>query len=200
MAYDKQISDQFRARASVSGYYTVGSLGNTLFSGDRTGSNYYGVMYSTPVGTSTYANGRFSPGFSHQVSALMGNIFLKYSPTDNLSLESFTTIERASGRAVTVADSRKANQFVTDLVVRFGNDVNFFVGGRYNTQKVDMGAGNNAYTADINRVAIGAGWFMTKNVMAKLEYVKQNYNGFPTGSIQDGAEFNGLTLQGSIAF
>ena len=130
----------------------------------------------------------------------MGNIFLKYSPTDNLSLESFTTIERASGRAVTVADSRKANQFVTDLVVRFGNDVNFFVGGRYNTQKVDMGAGNNAYTADINRVAIGAGWFMTKNVMAKLEYVKQNYNGFPTGSIQDGAEFNGLTLQGSIAF
>ena len=200
LAYDKQITDQFRARASVSGYYTVGSLGNTLFSGDRTGSNYYGVMYSTPVGTSTYANGRFSPGFSHQVSALMGNIFLKYSPTDNLSLESFTTIESASGRAVNVADPRKANQFVTDLVVRFGANEDFFVGGRYNTLKAEMGAGAAAYTADINRVAIGAGWFMTKNVMAKLEYVKQNYNGFPTGSIQDGAEFNGLTLQGSIAF
>lgn len=63
-----------------------------------------------------------------------------------------------------------------------------------------MGAGNNAYTADISRVAIGAGWFMTKNVMAKVEYVKQNYDGFPTGTIQDGAEFNGLTIQGSIAF
>jgi len=53
---------------------------------------------------------------------------------------------------------------------------------------------------DINRVAIAAGWYMTKNVMAKIEYVNQKYNGFPTRSIQDGAEFNGLTLQGSIAF
>lgn len=119
LAYDKQITDNFRARASVSGYYTAGSLGNTLFGGDRTGSNYYGVMYGTPVGTGTYANGRFNPGFSHQVGAVMGNIFLKYSPTDMISLESFTTIEQASGRAVSAADKRKANQFVTDLVVRF---------------------------------------------------------------------------------
>ena len=36
--------------------------------------------------------------------------------------------------------------------------------------------------------------------MAKVEYVKQNYDGFAAGSINDGAEFNGLSLQGSIAF
>lgn len=200
LAYDKQFSDQFRARASVSGYYTAGSVRNTLLSGDRTGSNYYGVMYNVGPGTSTYTNGRFSPGMSHQVSALMGNLFLKYSPVEMVSIESFTTIENISGRAINAENPRKANQFVTDLVVRFGADEDFFVGGRYNTMNAEMGAGDNAYTADINRVAISAGWFMTKNIMAKLEYVKQNYNGFPTGTIQDGAEFNGLTLQGSIAF
>ena len=45
LAYDKQINDRLRLRVSGSGYYTAGSYRNTLFSGDRTGSNYYGVMY-----------------------------------------------------------------------------------------------------------------------------------------------------------
>ena len=82
-------------------------------------------------------------------------------------------------------------------------DEDFYVGARYNTMKADMGAAQgepNHYEVDINRVAIAAGWYMTKNVMAKIEYVNQKYNGFPARSIQDGAEFNGLTLQGSIAF
>lgn len=41
---------------------------------------------------------------------------------------------------------------------------------------------------------------MTKNVMVKIEYVKQNYDGFPTNSIYSDAQFDGLTLAGSIAF
>ncbi|HCA99051.1 MAG TPA: hypothetical protein DEP22_04005, partial [Porphyromonadaceae bacterium] len=119
------------------------------------------------------------------------------------SLESFTTLENAGGRGANEPDVRKSNQFVTDLVVRFGADEDFYVGARYNTMKADMGAAQgepNHYEVDINRVAIAAGWYMTKNVMAKIEYVNQKYNGFPARSIQDGAEFNGLTLQGSIAF
>ena len=203
LAYDKQINSQFRLRASASGYYTAGSVRNTLFGGDRTGSNYYGVMYNAPISNANFTNGRFNPGFGDKVAAVMGNLFLKFSPVQGFSLESFTTLENAGGRGANEPDVRKSNQFVTDLVVRFGADEDFYVGARYNTMKADMGAAQGEpkhYEVDINRVAIAAGWYMTKNVMAKIEYVNQKYNGFPARSIQDGAEFNGLTLQGSIAF
>ena len=202
LAYDKQFNDQFRLRVSGSGYYTAGSYRNTLFGGDRTGSNYYGVMYHVAPSSSTFTNGRFNPGFGDEVSALMGNLFLKYSLVNGVSFESFTTLEQAKGRSASEADLRTANQFVTDLVVRFGADEQFYVGGRYNTLKADMAAADSApaYTADINRTAIAAGWYMTKNIMAKVEYVKQNYDGFPDSSIYSDAQFDGLTLAGSIAF
>ncbi|MDD4696211.1 MAG: hypothetical protein PHR52_01605 [Fermentimonas sp.] len=88
------------------------------------------------------------------------------------------------------------------MVVRFGADEQFYVGGRYNVLKADMTSVGEtpAYKADINRTAIAAGWYMTKNVMAKIEYVKQNYDGFPSNSIYSDAQFDGLTLAGSIAF
>ena len=202
LAYDKQFNDQFRLRVSGSGYYTAGSYKNTLFGGDRTGSNYYGVMYHAAPSSSTFSNGRFNPGFGDKVSALMGNLFLKYSPVNGVSFESFTTLEKAKGRTAAEQDLRDADQFVTDLVVRFGADEQFYVGGRYNVLKADMAAVENtpAYKADISRTAIAAGWYMTKNVMAKVEYVKQNYDGFPSNSIYSDAQFDGLTLAGSIAF
>lgn len=87
-------------------------------------------------------------------------------------------------------------------MVRFGADEQFYVGGRYNTLKADMAAAGSApaYTADISRTAVAAGWYMTKNIMAKVEYVKQNYDGFPDNSIYSDAQFDGLMVAGSIAF
>ena len=202
LAYDKQFNDQFRLRLSGSAYYTAGSYKNTLFGGDRTGSNYYGVMYHVAPSSSTFANGRFNPGFGDKVKALMGNLFLKYSPVNGVSFESFTTLEQVKGRSASERDLRNANQFVTDLVVRFGADEQFYIGGRYNVLKADMATVGStpAYKADIRRTAIAAGWYMTKNVMAKVEYVKQNYEDFPSSSIYSDAQFDGLTLAGSIAF
>ena len=202
LAYDKQFNDQFRLRVSGSGYYTAGSYRNTLFGGDRTGSNYYGVMYHAAPSSATFTNGRFNPGFGDKVEAVMGNLFLKYSPVSGVSFESFTTLEQAKGRTASEKELRDANQFVTDLVVRFGADEQFYVGGRYNVLKADMAAVGNtpAYKADISRTAIAAGWYMTKNIMAKVEYVKQNYDGFPDSNIYSDAQFDGLTLAGSIAF
>lgn len=202
LAFDKQLNDQFRLRVSGSGYYTAGSYKNTLFGGDRTGSNYYGVMYHAAPSSSTFTNGRFNPGLTDKVGAVMGNLFLKYSPVKGVSFESFTTLEQAKGRSASEADVRKANQFVTDLVVRFGSDEQFYLGGRYNTLKADMATAGStpAYTADISRTAIAAGWYMTRNIMAKVEYVTQNYEGFPATSIYSDAQFDGLMVAGSIAF
>ncbi|HSR40005.1 MAG TPA: hypothetical protein VLL95_13915, partial [Phnomibacter sp.] len=43
-AYDKQISEKLRIRLSGSVYHNPNIQRNTLFAGDRTGSNYVGVM------------------------------------------------------------------------------------------------------------------------------------------------------------
>lgn len=159
-------------------------------------------MYHTAPSSSNFTNGRFSPGFGDKVQALMGNLFIKYSPVNGVSFESFTTLEQVKERSASEKELRDANQFVTDLVIRFGANEQFYVGGRYNVLKADMAAVGStpAYKADINRTAIAAGWYMTKNIMAKVEYVKQNYDGFPANSIYSDAQFDGLTLTGSIAF
>jgi hypothetical protein len=232
LGYDKQLDEKLRVRISGSAYYTAGSVSNTLFGGDRTGSNYSGVMYVAGPGTTTAFNGRYNPGLSDKLLTGMGNLFIKYTPIEGLSLESFSTLEQAKGRNTTELKERIANQVATDLVVRFGKHENFFVGVRYNKVSADAAAtaaiaaiaakpavvdpvlgvtalavkavpgvaAIPAYTAGINRLAVSAGWFVTKNILAKVEYVNQTYSGFPTANIYDGAEFHGLTAEAAIAF
>ncbi|VBB47491.1 conserved exported hypothetical protein [uncultured Paludibacter sp.] len=203
LAFDKKLmDDMLRVRISGSGYYTAGSYKNTLFGGDRTGSNYYGVMYNAGPGTGTAFNGRYNPGFSDKLGTVMGNLFLKFKPVNMLAVETFTTVEKASGRSTKEADSRNANQFAQDVILRLGANENFFVGVRYNTLSADVAKTGtvDAYTAKINRTAISAGWYMTKNIMAKIEYVNQKYDGFPSGNIYDKGKFNGLSAQAAIAF
>lgn len=221
LGYDKQITDDFRARLTGSLYYNSGAVANTLFWGDRTGSNYFGVVDYQAPSTATAWTGRYNPGFSDKVATVMGNLFLKYK-----GLESFTTVESASGRSRTeTTGDRKALQFATDLIYRFGSNENFWVGARYNAVKCDQYLGTalpaatfvpagststatvdfaaqdaGMYQVNINRLAFSAGWFVTKNVMAKVEYVNQNYGGFLYTDIRSNANFNGIVAQAVIGF
>lgn len=211
LGYDKQITDAFRARVTGSVYYTVGAGSNTLFGGDRSGSNYSAVMYNAAPGTGTAFNGRFNPGIKDRVTALMGNLFLKYNLSDKISVESFTTLESVKGGNANEATDRAANQFATDLIFRFGTNENFFIGARYNDMNADVAAsGANiatkqdampAYNININRLAIAGGWYVTKNIMAKVEYVNQTYNNVPNVNyIYNNAEFHGISAEAVISF
>lgn len=209
LGYDKQITDKFRARLTGSVYTTAGSGSNTLFGGDRTGSNYSAVMYNAAPGTTTAFNGRFNPGLSDRVTSFMGNLFLKYKLTDGLAVESFTTLEAAHGAKASEAKDRNANQFATDLIFRFGTAENFFLGARYNTLSADIAAAAAAggadavpaYTQGISRLAISGGWYVTKNIMAKVEYANQKYTGVPNVNyILNAAEFHGLSAEAVISF
>ena len=216
LGFDKQLTDKFRARLTGSVYTTAGSGSNTLFGGDRTGSNYSAVLYNAAPGTTTAFNGRFNPNLADRVTALMGNLFLKYNLMDALSVESFTTLEGANGAKASEATDRKASQFATDLIFRFGKSENFFLGARYNTVSADVPAAGKvsavapqtigqdavpAYEQGINRLAISGGWYVTKNIMAKVEYANQKYTGVPNVNyILNGAEFHGLSAEAVIAF
>jgi hypothetical protein len=37
-------------------------------------------------------------------------------------------------------------------------------------------------------------------VLAKAEYVNQTYHGYPVSSIKNGGKFNGMMLEGVVAF
>lgn len=213
LGFDKQLSEKFRARLTGSVYTTAGSLSNTLFGGDRTGSNYSAIMYNAAPGTGTAFGGRFNPSLTDKLTTFMGNLFLKYNLTDAVSLESFTTLESAKGRKPSEKLERKANQFATDLVVRFGKAENFFVGARYNTVSADVAAASGAatsttalmavpaYKIDISRLAISGGWYVTKNIMAKVEYANQKYSNVPNVNyILNGYEFHGLSAEAVISF
>jgi len=216
IGYDKQLTDAFRFRLTGSVYTTAGSTSNTLFGGDRSGSNYSAVLYNAAPGTGTAFNGRFNPGFSDRLTTLMGNLFLKYKLLDGLAVESFTTYETAHGAKASEATDRNATQFATDLIFRIGANENFFVGARYNTVSADVAAAAKvaavapqtigqdavpAYTIGINRLAISGGWYVTKNIMAKVEYSNQVYNDVPNVNyILNGAEFHGLSAQAVISF
>ncbi len=76
VAFDRQMNDLIRLRASASAYYTAGSVANTLFGGDRGGSHYYGVL-ETANSTTQAFSGRFNPGLTDKLTSVVGNLFVK---------------------------------------------------------------------------------------------------------------------------
>ena len=210
--FDRKLADNVRLRLSASYYGNQSCGGNTLFGGDRTGSNYQFVMEqnsanpssTTGAGTPLAFSGRFNPGFSKVINTAMLNGFLKAS-----GLEIFGTYEAASGRAATEPSTRSANQFAVDAIYRFGKTENLFLGVRYNTVSSQMpdnpkgtGGGAIVYNGDvkINRFALAGGWFLTKNVLLKAEYVDQHYNNFPAADYRAGGRFNGYVIEAVVGF
>jgi hypothetical protein len=111
--------------------------------------------------------------------------------------EFFGTYENTKGRANSEANDRTATQWSFESIYRFGKDERYYLGGRYNTVSAEEANGDNI---DINRFSLAAGWFWTKNVLAKLEYVNQNYNGFNTGSQFNDGNFKGIMFETVISF
>ncbi|MBA4196121.1 MAG: hypothetical protein C0459_01075 [Chitinophaga sp.] len=200
--FDKKLDDNVRLRVTGSYYHNSSAAGSglTLYGGDRTGSNYQDVMEkwkdatgAVQASTAIAFSGRFNPGFSKKIDAVMLNAFLKAG-----GIEIFSTYETAQGRTKTETDDRKMTQFAIDGVYRFGKTENLFVGARYNTVTASL----QGYTADVtvNRVAFAAGWFITKSVMMKGEYVTQQYNNFPNTDYRAGGKFNGYVLEAVVGF
>ena len=59
----------------------------------------------------------------------------------------------------------------------------------------------SANPVSAGRFQVGAGVWVTKTMLLKLEYVNQQYKNFPTNSLYGyNAKFHGLTTQFSVAF
>ena len=122
----------------------------------------------------------------------MFNPFLKYK-----GLEFFGTFESTSGKANAETDKRNATQYAGELIYRFGTNENLYFGGRYN--RVDAEDATEG-DIEISRFNLAAGWFMTKNILLKAEYVSQKYSGYNDASIFNDGKFNGLMVEAAICF
>jgi hypothetical protein len=194
LGIDKKIGDDFRFRLLGSFYANNKSASNTLLTGDRGGSMYYDVLEnSASTETANAWSGQVRPGFSNKVSGGVINPFIKIG-----GAEFFGNFENIRGMAFTEPKLRNLHQNVYEGLYRFWND-KLYVGGRYNTLKGQMIAKN--YTdQDIHRSQVGGGWFVTPNVLAKVEYVNQKYMDFPTTDIRYGGKFNGFMVTGAVGF
>jgi hypothetical protein len=194
IGFDKQFAPGFRFRLTGSEYATSSSVSNTLFSGDRAGSRYYDVLENATSSESAQAwSGAIQPGLSNSIHAVVLNPFLQFR-----GLELFGNIERAKGRAQNETDNRAWKQNVGEVVYRFFPDQRLYVAARYNTVKGQLSVG--APDVTVNRSQVGGGWFITPNLLTKLEFVNQKYLDFPSTDIRNGGRFKGFMVEGVVAF
>ncbi len=221
LGYDNNFGEDLRLRLTGSIYTTKSSISNTLYGGDRAGSRYYFVMEG--VGATLTGNsfsGRINPGFRDNVTAIMINPFVKFK-----NLEIFGTYEVSKGNtqvengeiqstdpaqpALTKLDNRSFNQYAVDGIYRFARD-KFYIGAKYNVVDGDLAFGQSTAQPNINqgtrrdvqvqRTSVAAGWFVTRNILIKTEYVSQKYLDFPGTDIRSNGKFEGFVVEGIIGF
>ncbi|MCW9707298.1 hypothetical protein [Fodinibius salsisoli] len=195
LGFDKQFNEELRLRLTGSILNVSNSPSIYLYSGDRAGSRYYDVIeggnFRSGRIAPDFTPGRGAPAAAGEMTAIMVNPFFKVG-----GLEFFGLYENTSGN-VKGFDSRTFNQYGGELLYRLGANENFYLGGRYNYVEGETQGGD----IEVDRFNIGGGWFLTKNVLAKFEYVKQTYDGDAyIDTAYDEAEFDGVMLEAIISF
>lgn len=191
LGYDDQVNDDLRLRLTGS-LYSSSSKGTRdyLYNGDRAGARYYNVLEGVNSGGSAFLP-RLNPGFAYH-TAVQINPFVKLK-----GLEFFGVFEVTSNGDDVVGGS--FTQTGAELLYRFGTNERAYLGGRFNNVSGEIS--DVASTRDVQRINIGGGLFLTDNVLAKVEYVKQTYDGTGwSGTKFQGADFNGIMIEATIGF
>ncbi len=202
LGFDKQLKSDLRVRLTGSIYTNQGTTtGTWLYGGDRSGARYYNVLHTKPDINGNSEGGPFEGRYNarfKKLTAIQINPFVKFK-----GLEFFGIYERASGNneiTTPVADKEGAfTQLAAELIYRFGEREKFYIGGRYNTVQ---GKTVESATEDlkINRFNLGGGWFLSKNIVMKVEYVNQKYKDNAWGGRFAGAQFDGFNIEAAISF
>ena len=193
LGYDKQLTDDIRVRLTGSMYKKDRSASGTLTSGDRAGSRYYDVLENV---TSTEAaqawSGAVQSGMRNNVTAFVVNPFVKIG-----GVELFGNVETMTGAATGEKTRRTVRQLSGEGLYRFASN-KLYVGGRANSVHGQLAGIANDIS--VKRYQFGGGWFVTPNVLSKIEFVRQNYEAFPTSDIRSGGKFEGFMIEGVVAF
>ena len=190
---DHRWNSDLRTRLTFSALSQARSTSQTLYGGDRGGSPYYDVMENTlSTETANAWSGEMRNPFTSGIQGQVINPFIKYK-----GAELFGQFEFARGFNAGEVTKRKVSQTVYEGLYRFLDD-KLYVGGRL----IDANLRLFGYTTDVNvnRYQVGGGWFVTHNLLAKAEWVNQNYNSFLVSDIRYGGNFKGFMFSGAVSF
>lgn len=202
IGFDQTFSDRLRFRLTGSIYSSQGTTNGTwLYGGDRSGSRYYKILQTLPDADGNTQGGDFEGRFNARftkLTAIQFNPFIKI-----MGLELFGIYELASGSNQISGSQAEVEgaftQLAGEVLFRFGQNERFYLGGRYNTvygKSVDSAPEN----LEITRINVGGGWFLSKNIVTKVEYVLQEYVGDAWTGRFAGAKFQGINVEAAISF
>jgi len=184
LGYDSKVGDDTRIRLTGSFYHN--NYKTHLYHGDRAGSRYYDILDAGAW------SGRVEPRFSNGYTSFMINPYVQVG-----GLNVFGVIESTKERTVNGNGGNSAQQYAVDVQYFISPQV--YLAGRYNVVTGDL-LNASSSSAQVNRVQFGAGWFMTKNILVKGEYMSQEYKKGFTNNLYQGAKVHGVMVEASIGF
>ncbi|MCA6073795.1 hypothetical protein [Fulvivirga sedimenti] len=196
LGYQMPIGDEDNFFRITGSWYTNNgtSTGTYLFGGDRAGGRYYGVLWAVD-GEGNASGSDFEPRFNPRFRQMTA---IQLAPSFKLGgLEFFGLYEIINNGED--QGNGNFNQVAAEALYRFGGRDQLYIGGRYNAISGERNEGDPEIK--INRINIGGGWYLTKNILAKIEYVNQEYKGDGWQSSKyDGASFDGIVIEAAISF
>ncbi len=174
--------------------YPSGGSTTDLYAGNRSGSQYSGLFNDNPEA------GDIAPAAGQNVTAYQFDGFYNMLPVKIFGMYGYTKDSDINGSAPGTPQESWAY---------YGGDITYYifpalyVAARYSAATSGMykGVDVSANPVSANRVQVGAGLWVTKKMLLKLEYVNQQYKNFPVGSpYAYNTRFHGFTTQFSVAF
>jgi predicted porin len=177
----------------------AGGSATQMFSGNRSGERYAGVMGGgqAPGNVFPQAGEKFSAGqldLTYDHSSFPIKLYGHYGRTQDKDI---------NGSAVGTPEETW-NYYAGDVVYKFTPAL--YAAARYSAATTDMLAGR-VTDGKVNRIQVGGGFWLTRNMLMKLEYVTQKYKGFRQGDMVNNGiqawrnpEFNGFAAEVSFAF
>jgi len=204
VGFDHQYNDDLRFRATESIYSINGANRQDLYESDKAGNvitSVFGAGNSDAISSGWQAmagyikkpNGAYVYKQAADILASKTNLFLKYKDS-----ELYGMYEYVNGADVYDKDM-KMRHYAIDAVQRFYND-KFWLAARYENAVVEYAdAFNDFGDAELTQYQLTAGWFLSKNAVAKIEYIDQKREKFSIYKNGD-AEFKGFMVNASLSF
>ncbi len=177
-------------------------------------------------GGPNFTSGRMNPNMSNRLTAISISPFVKFM---GLEVFASYDIVNGSVYGDTLRDSRgtlnwekrAANQVLVEGVYRFLKNDQVFVGARFIKASVEpfglkyKDVANATYNeitnptdddktgqakVSVDRLAFSAGWFPTKNLLLKAEYMIQNFKDFPRADYRYEGKVSGFMIEAAIGF
>ena len=188
-------------RLSGSVYY--GDMGESADTIDLFTATRSGEAYASLFGNSVDTQGQVVPQAGHNVFATQGDITYEHGPFESYSYVGWTQDNDANRTGI--GTPRESWLYGSSNLVYHINP-SLYLAAQYSYAFAGSvnGVDTNGW---VDRIQVGAGWWMTRTLLAKIEYVQEQYRSFGSnvGMVNSAQAnlnpgFNGVVMEVSFGF